>query len=229
MARRATVVGSGPNGLTATVALARAGFEVRVLEAAATVGGGVRSAELTLPGFVHDVCSAVHPAALSSPVFRAFGLGERIEWIRPEASYAQPLDDGRAAIAWREIERTASHAPLAQERREVPHDCEVLAHGLRPRIARGLDGEAEGAGHRVVGKISARSHLALVYVRADDGAGRIETGVHAEAQAHLPLDERAQDARELRGEHRDGAVGQVDRAASRERAPIERAAGGDVV
>ncbi|MFB8146850.1 phytoene desaturase family protein [Microbacterium sp. NPDC056003] len=108
MARRATVVGSGPNGLTAAVALARAGFEVRVLEAAPAVGGGVRSAELTLPGFVHDVCSAVHPAALSSPVFRAFGLGERIEWVRPEASYAQPLDDGRAAIAWRDIERTAS-------------------------------------------------------------------------------------------------------------------------
>ncbi|WP_127473091.1 phytoene desaturase family protein [Microbacterium sulfonylureivorans] len=108
MARRATVVGSGPNGLSAAVALARAGYEVRVLESSATVGGGVRSAELTLPGFVHDVCSAVHPAALSSPFFRAFGLGERIEWIRPEASYAQPLDGGRAAIAWRDIERTAA-------------------------------------------------------------------------------------------------------------------------
>nr|BFF10242.1 hypothetical protein GCM10025699_15450 [Microbacterium flavescens] len=107
MARRATVVGSGPNGLSAAVALARAGYEVQVLEASATVGGGVRSAELTLPGFVHDVCSAVHPAALSSPFFRAFGLGERIEWIRPDASYAQPLDGGRAAIAWRDIERTA--------------------------------------------------------------------------------------------------------------------------
>ena len=86
MARRATVVGSGPNGLAAAVALARSGYEVEVLEAAPTVGGGVRSAELTLPGFVHDVCSAVHPAALTSPFFRAFGLGSRIEWIRPEAS-----------------------------------------------------------------------------------------------------------------------------------------------
>ncbi|MBW9121315.1 NAD(P)/FAD-dependent oxidoreductase [Microbacterium trichothecenolyticum] len=107
MARRATVIGSGPNGLSAAVALARAGYEVRVLEAASTVGGGVRTSPLTLPGFRHDVCSAVHPAALSSPFFRAFGIGDRVGWIHPLASYAQPLDEGRAAIAWRDIERTA--------------------------------------------------------------------------------------------------------------------------
>lgn len=107
MARQATVVGSGPNGLAAAVSLARAGYAVRVLEAAKTLGGGTRTAQLTLPGFHHDVGSAVHPAALSSPFFRAFGLGERIEWIHPEISYAQPLDDGRAGIAWRDIDRTA--------------------------------------------------------------------------------------------------------------------------
>jgi phytoene dehydrogenase-like protein len=107
MARHATVIGSGPNGLSAAVALARAGYEVRVLEAASTVGGGVRTSPLTLPGFRHDVCSAVHPAALSSPFFRAFGIGDRVGWIHPLASYAQPLDEGRAAIAWRDIERTA--------------------------------------------------------------------------------------------------------------------------
>ena len=107
MARQATIVGSGPNGLAAAVALARAGYDVRVIEAADTVGGGIRTAELTLPGFHHDVGSAVHPAALSSPFFRAFGLRERIEWISPEISYAQPLDGGRAAIAWRDLERTA--------------------------------------------------------------------------------------------------------------------------
>lgn len=107
MAQRATIVGSGPNGLTAAVALARAGYDVRVLEASSTIGGGIRTAELTLPGFHHDVGSAVHPAALSSPFFRAFGLRERIEWVAPEISYAQPLDGGRAAIAWRDIERTA--------------------------------------------------------------------------------------------------------------------------
>ena len=105
---RATIIGSGPNGLAAAVALARAGYEVRVLEAAGTIGGGVRTAESTLPGFRHDVCSAVHPAALSSPFFQAFGLAERIDWLVPEISYAHPLDGGRAGIAWRDIERTAT-------------------------------------------------------------------------------------------------------------------------
>ena len=107
MARRATVVGSGPNGLAAAVALARAGYDVRVLEASDTIGGGVRTAELRSPDSATTSCSAVHPAALSSPFFRAFGLRERIEWIAPEVSYAQPLDGGRAAIAWRDLDRTA--------------------------------------------------------------------------------------------------------------------------
>ena len=95
MAERATVVGSGPNGLAAAVALARAGYEVRVLESSTTIGGGTRTAELTLPGFRHDVGSAVHPAALTSAFFRAFELRRRIEWIVPEASFAQPLDPAR--------------------------------------------------------------------------------------------------------------------------------------
>jgi phytoene dehydrogenase-like protein len=114
MARRATVVGSGPNGLAAAVTLARAGYIVRVVEASGTIGGGTRTAELTLPGFRHDVGSAVHPAALSSPFFRAFGLRERIPWVVPEIAFAQPLDPlhrrgvPRAAIAWRDLERTAA-------------------------------------------------------------------------------------------------------------------------
>ncbi|MGN7861143.1 phytoene desaturase family protein [Microbacterium sp. 22303] len=103
---RATVIGSGPNGLAAAVSLARAGYVVEVVEAGATIGGGVRSAEVTLPGFVHDVCSAVHPAAYSSPFLRAFGR-DRIDWIIPEAAYAHPLDGGRAGIAWHDLERTA--------------------------------------------------------------------------------------------------------------------------
>ncbi|WP_406246259.1 phytoene desaturase family protein [Microbacterium sp. M] len=105
---RATIIGSGPNGLSAAVSMARAGYEVRVLESARTIGGGVRTLESTLSGFRHDVCSAVHPAALASPFYQAFGLAERIEWIRPAISYAHPLDDGRAGIAWRDIERTAA-------------------------------------------------------------------------------------------------------------------------
>ena len=77
----ATVVGSGPNGLACAVALARAGVEVTVLEAAETIGGGTRSAELTLPGLIHDVCSAGHPTAASSPFFRSLGLEEHgLEW-----------------------------------------------------------------------------------------------------------------------------------------------------
>ena len=102
-----TVVGSGPNGLVAAVVAARAGLSVRLLEAESSIGGGVRTAELTLPGFRHDVCSAVHPAALASPVFRKLGLLDRIEWIVPEVSYAHPLDGGRAGIAWRDLDRTA--------------------------------------------------------------------------------------------------------------------------
>ncbi|SJN27643.1 Phytoene dehydrogenase and related proteins [Microbacterium esteraromaticum] len=104
---RATVIGSGPNGLVAAVSLARAGYAVEVLEASDTVGGGVRTQLGPLPGFVADVCSAVHPAAVTSPLFQAFRLAEKIEWITPEISYAHPLDGGRAAVAWRDLERTA--------------------------------------------------------------------------------------------------------------------------
>jgi len=107
MAAHATVVGSGPNGLTAAATLARAGLRVRVLEAADTIGGGLRTEALTLPGFRHDVCSAVHPAALTSPVFRALGLDRDVSWLIPDASYAHPLDDAPAAIAWRDLDRTA--------------------------------------------------------------------------------------------------------------------------
>lgn len=105
--RRATVVGSGPNGLTAAVVLARAGVPVRVIEAAATPGGAVRTGGLTLPGFHHDLGSAVHPVALTSPIFRALGVTDAVDWLVPEASWAHPLDGGRAAIAWRDLDRTA--------------------------------------------------------------------------------------------------------------------------
>lgn len=105
---QATIIGSGPNGLSAAVSLARAGYDVRVLEASGTVGGGVSTVDSTLSGFRYDVGSSVHPASLASSFFQAFGLAERIEWIRPEISYAHPLDGGRAGIAWHDIERTAA-------------------------------------------------------------------------------------------------------------------------
>ena len=104
----AIVVGSGPNGLAAAITLARAGCSVLVCEANATIGGGARSQELTLPGFVHDVCSAVHPLAAGSPFFRTLPL-ERfgLEWIQPDVPLAHPLDDGSAACLYRDVNLTA--------------------------------------------------------------------------------------------------------------------------
>lgn len=108
MTPRATIIGSGPNGLSAAVTLARSGYAVRVLEAADAPGGSARSSPLTRPGFVHDVGSAVHPLALTSPWMRAFGLRERVAFAVPEASYAHPLSAGDAVVAWRDIARTAA-------------------------------------------------------------------------------------------------------------------------
>jgi phytoene dehydrogenase-like protein len=103
------VVGSGPNGLTAAIMLARAGLRTTVLEAESSIGGGTRSAELTLPGFLHDVCSAVHPLAVSSPAFALFPLAEHgLEWIHPPLPLAHPLDDGSAVVLDRSIESTAA-------------------------------------------------------------------------------------------------------------------------
>lgn len=103
------VVGSGPNGLAAAVTLARAGLKVRVYERAVDAGGGARTRELTLPGFHHDTCSAVHPLAIASPFFRAFGLAERIDLLTPELSFAHPLSLGRSALAYRDLDVTAAH------------------------------------------------------------------------------------------------------------------------
>ena len=104
----AVVVGAGPNGLIAAIVIARTGRKVIVLEAADTIGGGARSANLTLPGFVHDVCSAVYPFARESPAFRALPLGAHgLEWIEPPAMLAHPFDDGTAALLYRSVERTS--------------------------------------------------------------------------------------------------------------------------
>ncbi|GAA4716871.1 NAD(P)/FAD-dependent oxidoreductase [Isoptericola chiayiensis] len=103
------VVGSGPNGLAAAVTLARVGLSVTVLEAQPTPGGGSRTLDLGLAdGLRHDVCSAVHPMAWASPFFRAFDLpAHGVELLTPEASYAQPLPDGRAGVAYRDVDLTA--------------------------------------------------------------------------------------------------------------------------
>jgi phytoene dehydrogenase-like protein len=105
----AVVIGSGPNGLSAAITLARAGKSVLVLEARDTVGGGMRTAELTLPGFRHDVCSAVHPLALASPFFRSIPLAEHgLEFIHPKAPLAHPLSNDNVMMLERRIDATAA-------------------------------------------------------------------------------------------------------------------------
>jgi phytoene dehydrogenase-like protein len=107
----AVVVGAGPNGLAAAIVLARAGRSVQVLEAADTVGGGSRSAALTLPGFVHDNCSAVHPHPLASPFLRTLPLAEHgLELVHPELPLAHPLDGGDAVVLERSVEATGDAA-----------------------------------------------------------------------------------------------------------------------
>jgi phytoene dehydrogenase-like protein len=106
----AVVIGSGPNGFAAAITLARAGLSVLLLEAAGRFGGGLRSAELTLPGFLHDICSAVHPLAVSSPFFETLPLGDfGLRWIHPDAPLAHPTAGGGVILLERSVDRTADN------------------------------------------------------------------------------------------------------------------------
>ncbi|HET7385733.1 MAG TPA: NAD(P)/FAD-dependent oxidoreductase [Nocardioidaceae bacterium] len=160
----AVVVGSGPNGLAAAVTLAAAGLRVQVFEGATTVGGGCRTEALTLPGFAHDVCSAVHPLAIASPFFRRFDLRSRgVQLAWPEVQFAHPLDDGRAGVVLKSVADTAAglggdgpayrrllrpivdhpddvvDAVLSSLRRLPPHSPRLAGFALRSlRTARGL-------------------------------------------------------------------------------------------
>jgi phytoene dehydrogenase-like protein len=101
-------VGSGPNGLAAAIVLAQSGVQVTVLEAKDSIGGGMRTQELTLPGFHHDVCSAIHPLAAGSPFFSTLPLAEHgLQWIEPEIALAHPFDDGSAVTLRRSLGETA--------------------------------------------------------------------------------------------------------------------------
>src|SRR5918999_5668777 len=105
----AVVVGAGPNGLAAAITIAREGRSVLLLEGQETPGGGTRSAELTLPGFVHDVCSAIHPWPLASPFLRTLPLAEHgAELVHPDAPLAHPFEDGSVAFLERSVEDTAA-------------------------------------------------------------------------------------------------------------------------
>ena len=106
-AGNAVVVGAGPNGLAAAIAVARAGHPVVVLEGQETIGGGCRSAAITLPGFTHDLCAAVHPMGIVSPFFRELPLQQYgLQWVHPPAAVAHPFDDGTAAVLYRSLEQT---------------------------------------------------------------------------------------------------------------------------
>ena len=145
----AVVVGSGPNGLAAAIVLAQAGASVLVVEAADEIGGGTRSAALTLPGFVHDVCSAVHPMGILSPFFRQLPLeAHGLRWLRPRASVAHPVDEGPAVLLTRSLAETA--ASLGRDARaykwllgpflNAPHAllADVLAPLRMPRHPLGM-------------------------------------------------------------------------------------------
>lgn len=113
----AIVVGSGPNGLAAAILLQQQGLSVLIVEGKSTIGGGLRSAELTLPDFVHDICSAIHPLAVASPFFKTLPLHEfGLEFIDPPISAAHPFDDGTAAILTKSIQETAD---LLQKDKEI--------------------------------------------------------------------------------------------------------------
>src|SRR5205807_1848494 len=110
----AIVVGAGPNGLAAAIVFARQGHSVLLVEGHATIGGGARTAERTLPGFKSDVCSAIHPTALASPFFRTLDLeANGVDWLHPGVPLAHPLDDGSAAILERSVD--AMHASLGDD------------------------------------------------------------------------------------------------------------------
>ena len=140
----AIIVGAGPNGLAAGIELARAGKRVRIYEASDRVGGGARSGNLTLPGFTHDICSAVHPLAVSSPFFTKLNLAKYgLEFIEPPVALAHPFDDGTAILLKRSVETTSLQFGLDVKRyrklmNPLVRNWKKLSHDILgpPRIPR---------------------------------------------------------------------------------------------
>jgi phytoene dehydrogenase-like protein len=185
----AIVVGSGPNGLAAAIVLAQAGRKVTVFEAETTIGGGVRSAALTLPGFVHDVCSAVYPMAVASPFFRALPLASHgLEWIEPDVMLAHPLDDGTAAAIHRSVDRTASG--LGRDEGAYRKLMQPLVDGW-PRLEGNVLGPPSWPHHPIAlagfGRLALRSAESLVRGRFVESRTRaLFAGIAAHGM--LPLD-----------------------------------------
>lgn len=188
----AVIVGSGPNGLAAAITLAQAGYKTLVLEARATIGGGMRTGEATLPGFLHDHCSTVHPLALGSPFFRSLPLADYgLEWVFPPAELAHPLDDGSAVLLERSIDATAQHLgrdSAAYRRLMTPlvdHYEAILHEFLRPlRLPRH---PLVMAGFGLVALPPARLLAQLAF--RDDAARALFAGLAA--HAILPLEHPA--------------------------------------
>lgn len=190
----AIVVGAGPNGLTAAITLADAGLSVLVCEAAGTVGGGARTEELTLPGFRHDPCSAVHPLGAGSPVLRALDLPRYgLSWIHPELPLAHPLTDGSAAILARSMSETAAALGSRDEDRYLSMMAPfhgrwdaLAANVLRPPLARW---PRQPLAYGRFGMLAALPAAALARIFATDRARGLFAGLagHVTAPLTSPL------------------------------------------
>lgn len=187
------VVGSGPNGLAAAVTLARAGLRVEVFEAAGTPGGGLRGVPLFDSEIIHDICAAVHPMATSSRFFREFDLAARgVELLAPEASYAHPLDGGRTAVAWRDLDATCDRlGPDGPRWRRLMEPLLDHSESVTDLL---LSGQRSLPGPRAASLLAIRTlaHGTRLGIRlaggqfATEEAGALLAGVEAHALGRLP-------------------------------------------
>ena len=186
----AIVVGAGPNGLAAAIVIAQTGRKVIVFEAESTIGGGARSGELTLPGFVHDICSAIHPFAVASPLFRTLPLAQYgLDWIEPPAMVAHPLDQGPPGVIYRSVEQTAE--ALGSDARAYRRVVGRLVHDW-PKIEASVLGPLRWPEHPVVlarfGMGALASAERAIRVFGSDRAAALFAGIAAHGM--LPLDRR---------------------------------------